>query len=530
MKKATIYLLRGGLKHFRSPQEGELPFYYDSKEKRLYPTNQKLEDFDEFELVEANIATGREALKAMRELKLPRERTKIRGTAETEFGKKFVDILEPSARPDPERVLIAFAGKPGSMKSFLSRGLEMSQKIPVIQIGKELQKMTDVGDFGEKLFKEEQKNPYIVGEMLLPLIQKYSNEKVIIIDGVKSYETALFLSYATHRPIFLFYTELNEELRREFRELRLDKDDYFAKERDKMFEKGLRKLKNYAYSELDMGDWRTLEPLSEVLEGLEFRTTKILDIPNPFGSKQPFLELYRRNVEKLIAKKTKIDRDFSEYIFHKNYPERLKKHGVNLNQERAEVVNLVASAFRMVDDFLDEHKTREGQPTFWQQEGIVKSIYYATLMTVKAHEIAEKEGLSKEFQEMFRRVIEAVFYELRVEDGIEECREYKDWLRAAEREVAFREFLAHLAGTPERVKEFREWGIKAQIKDDIMGAKKGGREDTEIRLKRPIFKKEWLNEIDAEWANEIKSELSAELQKEVIKPKESSQEGKISLK
>lgn len=470
MKKATIYLLKGGLKHFRSPQEGEQPFYWDPKEKRLYPTDKKLENFDEFELVEANIATGRGTLEAIRELKLPRERTKIRGNTETKFGERFVDILEPSARPDPERVLIAFAGKPGSMKSFLSRGLEMSQRIPIIQIGKELQKITDVGNYGEKLFKEEQKNPYLIGELLVQLIQERQNEKVIIIDGVKSYETALFLSYATHRPIFLFYTEINEELRREFGELRLDKDDYFAKERDEMFGKGLRKLKDYAYSELDMGDWRTLEPLSEVLEGLEFRTTRILDVPNPFGSKQPFLELYRRNVEKLIAKKIEVNKDFSEYIFHKNYPERLKKHGINLNQERAEVVNLVASGFRMIDDLLDEHKIREGRPAFWQQEGIVKSIYYATLMTVKAHGIAEKEGLSREFQEMFRRVIDGVFYELRVEDGIEECREYKDWLKAAEREVAFREFLAHLGGIPERVSEFREWGIKAQIKDDLLGA------------------------------------------------------------
>jgi len=513
MSKAVIYLLRGGLKHFRPPKENEQAFYWDPKEKILYPTDKKLEDFDEFELVEANIATGREALKAMRELRLPPERTKIRGSAITKFGKRFVDILEPSARPDPEKVIIAFVGKPASMKSFLSRGLEMSQKIPLVQVGKELQKITDVGDYGEKLFEQEKRNPYIVGEMLLSSIQKYSDKKVIIIDGIKSYETALFLSYATHRPIFIFFTEIDEELRKEFVELRLDKDDYFAKERDKMFEGGLQKLKDYAYSELDMGNWQTLESLSEVLERLGFRTTRILEFPNPFGSKQPFLELYKRSVEKLIAKKIKINKDFSEYIFHKNYPERLKKYGIHLNQERTELVNLLASAFRIIDDFLDEHTTREGKITFWRQEGIVRSIYKAVLMTVKAYNIAEKEGLSKEFQEMFRRVIDAVFYELKLEDGIEKYREYNDWLKAAEREIAFREFLAYLAGVPEKINEFREWAIKAQIKDDLLGAKKYGREDTERRLKRPIFKKEWLDKIDQEWAREIKSELSQELQK-----------------
>lgn len=190
----------------------------------------------------------------------------------------------------------------------------------------------------------------------------------------------------------------------------------------------------------------------------------------------------------------------------------------------------MASGFRIIDDLLDEHTTREGRPTFWQQKGIVKSIYYATLMTVKAHDIVEKEGLSKEFQEMFRRVIDGVFYELRVEDEIEECKEYKDWLKAAERKVAFREFLAHLGGMPEKVNEFREWGIKAQIKDDLLGAEKHGRENTETRLKRPIFKREWLEEVDAEWASEIRSELSAELQKATIEPKELYREGKIGLK
>jgi len=370
-----------------------------------------------------------------------------------------------------------------------------------------------LGNFGEKLFGREKINPYIVGEMILPLIQKLSEERVIIIDGVKSYETALFLSYVTRRPIFLFLFEIDEELRREFVELRSDRDDLFLEEREKMFNKGLEGLKDCLYSRLKMDDWRTLEPLSEVLEGLGFRTTRILELPNPFGSKQPFLELYRRNVEKIIAKGRKINRDFNEYIFHKNYPERLKKHGINLNPRRIEIVNLVASAFRMIDDLLDEHTKREGKDTFWQKEGIVKTIYYAILMTVKAYNIAEEEGLSKEFREMFRRVIEAVSYELKVEDGIEECKDYQDWLRAADREIAFREFLAYLSDRPERVSEFREWGIKAQIKDDLLGAEKYGRENTERRLKRPLFKEEWLDEVPTEWSKEIKKELLIETKK-----------------
>jgi hypothetical protein len=491
--KATIYLLRGGLKHFRLPREGEQPFYWDPREKRLYPTDKRLEDFEEFELVEANITTGREILRAMRELGLPRERTRIRGNAETKFAEGLVDIPEPPPRPDPERSLIAFAGRAGTMKSFLSRGLGMCHGIPVLQVGKELRKMTDLGDFGEKLFEKERKNPYLVGEMIFPLIQG-RQEKVIIVDGVKSYETVLFLSYASHRPLFLFFVEMDEGLRRETISLRLDEDDRFAERRDRMFEEGLEKLREQAYAVLNMDDWRTLEPLCTVLRQLGFRTTSILDLPNPFGSKRPLLELYRRNVEKLIERGRVIEGDFSRYVFHRNYPERLRKHGIVLDEEGTELVNLTASAFRMVDDLLDEHTVREGRVAFWRQEGIIRTIYYATLMTVRAYNLAERKGLSGEFREMFRRVIGAVSYELRVEEGIEECRGYGDWLRAAEREAAFREFLAHLSGKPERAREFREWGIRAQMKDDLLGAEKYGRENTEIRLRRPIFRREWLGE------------------------------------
>ncbi len=222
---------------------------------------------------------------------------------------------------------------------------------------------------------------------------------------------------------------------------------------------------------------------------------------------KPLLELYKRNVEKLIEKKIEISNDFKKYIFHKNYPERLKKQGIILDEKRSEIVNLLASGFRMIDDFLDEHSIRENQIAFWRKNGIIKTIYYATLMTVRAYNLAEKEGLSKEFREMFRRVIDGVFYELKIEDGLEECKDYKDWLKAAEREIAFREFLAYLAKVPERVNEFREWAIKAQIKDDLLGAEKGGREDTEIRLKRPIFKREWLKEVEPKLAIKIEQEI-----------------------
>lgn len=490
--KAVIYVLRGGLKHYLPPKEDEQAFYWDPKKKVLYPTDKTLEMCDEFELVEANMATERGMFEALRELKIPAVATKIRGSAMTKLGERYIDVHEPRPDPDPEKVIIAFSGKPSSMKSFLSRGLGMAHGIPVVQIGKELQHIADVGAYGEKLDTIEQKNPYVIGEMLVPILNNL-DDKVVIVDGVKSYETALFLSYATKRPMVLFHVEISEEMRKEFLKLRMDPDDAYGEEREAMFEKRIGNLKEATYGGvIDMERWQSLDYLTEIMDSLGFKTTRILDLPNPFGSKQPLLELYRRSVEKMIAKGTQIEKDLSGYVFHTNYPERLRDKGLRAEGVRSEIINLLASGFRMVDDLLDEHTTREGKEAFWRKEGITKAIYYGVLMTVKAYNIAEREGLAREFKDMFKRVVDGVFYELRVEDGVEKCETYADWLKAAQRETGFREFLAHLCGMPEKIPEFREWGIRAQIKDDLLGARKHGRDNTDFRLNRPLFNRAWI--------------------------------------
>jgi len=494
--KAMIYVLRGGLKHYQLPSSDERVFYWDLKKKQLWPQNQSLSDFSEYVVVDSNITTTRTVFQTIRNLQLPREKVKIRGNARTKIAEKIIDELIPDGNPDPEKTMIAFAGKSGTMKSFLAKGLEMTRMIPVIQIGKELQRLTDVGEYGEKLAIKEQQNPFVVGELLYPVIQRHNNEKVIIVDGVKSVETATFISFATRRPAFLFFVEIDEELRRQSIRLRSDSDDYFSEEREKLFEQRLQELRKQAYSVINMDDWRALQPLSELFGLLGFRTTRICDIANPFGSKQPLLELYKRNVKKLIAKKTEINDDFSKYIFHRGYIKRLQKHGIQLDLERAEIIGLTATAFRIIDDILDEHEIRKDKPAFWVQHGVSEAVYTATLMTVKAYNLSQKLGLGQEFLEMFRKVIDAVFYELKVEDSAEKFQSFSDWLRAAEREAAFREFLAVLIRQPERTKKFRKWALRAQAKDDLLGNQKGGREDTEIKLKRPLFRKEWLPEIE----------------------------------
>jgi hypothetical protein len=128
---------------------------------------------------------------------------------------------------------------------------------------------------------------------------------------------------------------------------------------------------------------------------------------------------------------------------------------------------------------------------------------------VKAYSICDRLGVGKQFLEMFEKVVDAVEYELLVEDGREENMGFDSWLRAAEREAAFREFLATLAGCPEKGGEFRAWGLKAQAKDDLLGSTKGGREDTEKKLNRILFKPEWEPLLD-QTIKSITSSLSRE--------------------
>jgi len=494
-KRAVIYILRSGLKHYRPPEEGEKLFYWDPKQKILYPKNESITGFNQYILVDSNITTGKTVRETIACLGLPREKVKIRGNPKTELAKKIVDQPMSNGDPDPEKAMLVFAGPAASLKTFLARGLEMTQGIPVIQCGKELQKLTDVGKYGEKLMQKENQNPFIVGELLYPIVQKYTSEKVIILDGPKSVETVLFLSYATHRPVFVFYVYNSDELRQNAIALRTDPDDLYATERDRLFQAGLNRLREEAYAVIDIAEWRTLQLLAEVLELLGYKVSSIAGLPNPFGSKRPILELYRRNVEKLVKKNTVINRDFSELMFHRSYIERLEKHGISLTSKQAEIVALTASAFRIIDDILDEHTIRDDAPAFWTKHGIVRSIYIATLMTVKAWNLSAQLGVGERFLEMFQKCVDAVMYELKIEDGIEKFETFEDWLRAAEREAAFREYLAYLIGKPEKAKEFRAWALHAQAKDDLMGAEKGGREDTDRRLNRPLFKPEWQSKL-----------------------------------
>lgn len=494
--RAVIYVLKSGLKYYTKPGSDEVVFYYDPANKVLYPRSRSLEGFDEYVVVDSNIATGTTVLRAIAELGLPRDRVRIKGTPLTAYARRIVDYPVDQPLPEGNRAIVALAGKPGSLKSFVSKSLEVVHGIPVVQVGKEIvRRGVDVGRYGERLAEVERDNPFFVGELLYDAVARV-REPLVILDGVKTPETLLFVSFTTRRPAFLFYFEVPEESRRSVVAARGDPDDSHDAERSALFEQGLQRLRDVAHAVVNMNDLRTLRPLCDVLEAYGYRTSTIAGMPNPFASKLPMLELYARSVEKLFEHPHDVPENLDGYVFHRNYPRRLEeKLGVKLAKWQEDVINYTASAFRIVDDILDENTVRDGRPAFWVVHGFYDSMRVAVLMTARAHLLAAEHGLGARYVEMFRRVVDAVRYEIMVEEGRATFTTFEDWLRAADREAAFREFLAYLVGTPERAREFYEWGLRAQAKDDMLGEAKGGREPTERRLRRPLFKEEWAKRL-----------------------------------
>ncbi len=112
----------------------------------------------------------------------------------------------------------------------------------------------------------------------------------------------------------------------------------------------------------------------------------------------------------------------------------------------------------------------------------------------KVLEAARKLGAERELINAAAKMVEAVKVELELEKTGRPPT-LADWLKAAEREAAFREFAYSLVGL-NREAGYVE-GLAAQIKDDLWGAAKGGREDTETRLNRPLIQRTCTRPEDA---------------------------------
>lgn len=166
--------------------------------------------------------------------------------------------------------------------------------------------------------------------------------------------------------------------------------------------------------------------------------------------------------------------------WHRRY---VTKYG--LEGDAAEIVVRTATAFRFVDDVLDEHGTREDHPSRWRETSVPEAVLDAGMLVRGARKKAEAAGLGPAYVEMLKDVTDAVRLEIDVEESRAVVSSAEDWERVARREASFRAFVARLCGRdPEEL--YRE-GLEAQRKDDLLGATKHGREDTDTRLRRPLW-------------------------------------------
>jgi len=185
---------------------------------------------------------------------------------------------------------------------------------------------------------------------------------------------------------------------------------------------------------------------------------------------------------------------------HRGYVERLKRRGAEVGEAAAEAISLFATAVRIIDDILDEHTVRlyseEGATTeaWWVRRGIYLAVVDSVVLMIKARRAARRLNAERELISAAAKMVEAVKAELELE-RTGRPPTLADWLKAAEREAAFREFAYGLVGL-NREAGYVE-GLAAQIKDDLFGAAKGGREDTETRLNRPLIQRTCARPEDA---------------------------------
>lgn len=480
----AVFILNSGLKHYNKIKFDKA-LYYDPKNKELYPKDSKIDKNDTIILVDNNVATGKTLIDTMENLGLKRNEVLFAGSYIGNYPEKFLDIkLEPVKI---NGYIIAFAGDSGVGKSLISKGLELYRGIKQYKIGYAARELNP-GLYGENI--DEAKNPYTVSEKFLQMYK--INDPIIIIDGIKNIIQLTHISYALNRPYFLFNVASdNKEI---MYSIRQDKDDAYYKERREYFKNGLQELQKYG-SAINTSDFNTFVKLAEVLNNLGYTCKKREWGYDIFGTKHIWLDIYEK-----YAYSNKQIKLINKPEMHTRY---VKKYGLDGKQE--ELIMYTATSFRIIDDILDEHDIRNNKPSHWKQYGLLMSEIDASALIQKARKIAEEIGYLQEYDKMFRQTIDAVRYEIDIEERKREYKTFNDWLKVAEKETAFRSFIGLLKH--EDPHKYYIQAIKAQIKDDLIGAKKGGRKDTDTALSRPLFKKEFFPELLSTYQSEELKEL-----------------------
>jgi len=523
----VVYILYSGLRHMDwirtcLSQYRIHEFFYDEKRDTLYPSispeyspfdsqivfkdpeimdkacREKLKEITTVYLVDNNSVTANTLIRAVRKLNLDWDKVVFASTPQTDLASTVVDVHLP--QPIIRGYLIAITGHAGAGKSRVAAGIANEMGVRHIKWGEYAGQFA--GKYGEELIEIERANPYFIANIVVDDLIR-CDDPVLVIDGIKHPEQLSFLSNALVRPTSLIFIDISEDTRKRAIALRSMPDDVYDDERRKIFEENMVKLKRHAAVVLKIDDeWNN--PLFEKLlaaHGLKVRKHKFG--VNYFITKRNLLESYRMTClkPKPIGRLMYIDpREFDE-LFHKSYVQRVEKElGVKLDEDRKNLIIYTATSFRIIDDIIDEHTVRDGKPAWWAVRGVFKSIIDAVELVLHSRFLAEKLGIHDEYTTMFNRVVDSVMVELEMEEGAVRWADSKQgrsgnsnsgnkraWFRAAGREAWFRWFLARLVGKPDMAGEMYLDGLKAQVKDDVLGKEKGGRENTDDALNRPLF-------------------------------------------
>lgn len=499
MRRLAVFVLRSGLKHLRHFREGyDLAYLFPESGRLIPPPRDRA--YDEVVLVDSTAASGLTLLRCRRLLEeMGFRNVKLAAHPVTRHAEALLDVRLP--RQEPSGVAVFVSGLPGSGKSALARGLAEAIGASYVKWGEEVRRRFDVGLYGEALGKVEAENPFAAAERLVLDGVFDGAGPAVVVDGVKSVWQMVYVSYATLRAAVPLYVSAPPEARRLIVSVRGMPDDAYDAERAALFAPSLKEVEAASVS-IRMDSKFLEKPAAELFKALGISPT-IRGYFNPFITKRSLLEAWLGAWSRANGVDSpRVDAWVSQLgvPIHRGYVERLRRRGAEVGEDAAEAISLFATAVRIVDDILDEHAVRlyseEGAAAeaWWVRRGIYLAVLDSAALMVKARRAARRLGAERGLIDAAARMVEAVEVELELERAGRPPT-LADWLKAAEREAAFREFAYGLAGL-DREAGYVD-GLAAQIKDDLRGASKGGREDTEARLNRPLIQRACTRPEDA---------------------------------
>jgi hypothetical protein len=445
----SVYIWRGGLRHWETCGDGLIA----TPDGAFLGPRPKA---DRLRLVDADIYSGATMLRLARALRAAGYRA-ISFAGSPAHGTSLPDCVEPLPILPPRAPLIAVCGLPGSGKSALAHGLASAVGGRYLKWARFV---SAPGQYGEAAAQREAEDPFIFARAARSEIARLDDAPVVL-DGIKSAEALTYLAFTTRRPAILLWVDVDEDIRQRTLRWRSDPDDSQDAQRSALFAARWEALRKSAVVvRLDRADH------ADAREALAWHG---LSIPLPAGNslldKRAAVRIAMHNARKLGPPGAP---DFPpELVKHTSYSDKYALSGLT-----AQRVNTVASAFRLLDDLIDEHHERryrradgsaEVVPALWLTQSPWMAVYWASIMLAWAGRVCQDEG----YAEMIARVEAATLIELNAElEG--RALTAEEYQASLDKEIAFREWIASLAGLSAR--QLREDAIRAQVKNDRLSS------------------------------------------------------------